>query len=312
MSVLLVATPGGHLAQLIELAPRLFPGSDRIWLTSDGVQARTLLGDEEVMLVPAVAERDVMGVLRSARHARALYANRSIEAVVSTGSGLAIGYFGVAALRRLPAHYIESFTRVEAPSTTGKVLERVPRVNVYTQHPGRVEGRWRLVGSVFDGFEPVSSARATPIRRAVVTVGSSKWGFRRLIERALELLGPDVNALWQTGETHTADLPIDARPFVPAAELAEQMRESDVVISHAGTGSALTALGAGKIPLLVPRDPSHAEVVDDHQGELGRYLEDQGLGLHRSVSELTVTDLEFVAGRRAVRRDDVEPLELAA
>lgn len=311
MSVLLVATPGGHLAQLVELAPRLQLGSERIWLTTDGVQARTLLAEEEVVLVPHVAERDVMGVLRSARHARALLASRQIDALVSTGAALALGYLGVAALKRMPAHYIESFTRVEAPSTTGKVLARMPGVDVYTQHHGRAGGRWRLVGSVFDGFEPVASASATPVRSAVVTVGSSRHGFRRLVERALEILGPEVTTFWQTGKTQVADLPIDAHEFVPSEDLSAAMRESDVVISHAGTGSALTALAAGKIPLLVSREASHAEVIDDHQVELGRHLEDRGLGVHRTVADLSVADLELVAARRAMRPATVAPLELS-
>jgi hypothetical protein len=37
------------------------------------------------------------------------------------------------------------------------------------------------------------------------------------------------------------------------ADLSTEIRESDVVIAHCGTDIALSALQAGKIPILIPR-----------------------------------------------------------
>jgi UDP-N-acetylglucosamine transferase subunit ALG13 len=139
------------------------------------------------------------------------------------------------------------------------------------------------------------------LRRVVVTVGMER-AFRRLIERALAVLPKDVEVLWQTGPTPVEGLPIEARPFVASAELDAAMREADLVIAHAGCGSAIAALRAGKLPVLVPRDPAHGEVVDDHQHEIARFLDEQGLAVHCEPEQLSVADLERAAGRAVTRR----------
>ena len=61
------------------------------------------------------------------------------------------------------------------------------------------------------------------------------------IERAQ---GEPVDTLWQTGSTPVDRLGIEANPYVPGAELEAAIRGADLVVSHAGTGSSLTALMA--------------------------------------------------------------------
>ena len=56
-----------------------------------------------------------------------------------------------------------------------------------------------------------------------------------------------MDVLWQTGCTPVDDLPIVATPFLPAADLASALAEADIVVSHAGTGSALANLGCGSL-----------------------------------------------------------------
>ena len=52
MTALLVATNGGHLAQLVELAPRLDGiEADRLWITFDSPQSRSLLADPPVLVL---------------------------------------------------------------------------------------------------------------------------------------------------------------------------------------------------------------------------------------------------------------------
>jgi UDP-N-acetylglucosamine--N-acetylmuramyl-(pentapeptide) pyrophosphoryl-undecaprenol N-acetylglucosamine transferase len=99
----------------------------------------------------------------------------------------------------------------------------------------------------------------------------------------------------------TEGLGIDARPFLPASVLDQAMRDADVVIAHAGCGSALMALAAGKYPVLIPRDPRHGEVIDSHQIEIARWLSQQGLALHRTPEDLGLADLEAAAARAVIR-----------
>jgi len=54
------------------------------------------------------------------------------------------------------------------------------------------------------------------------------------------------------------------------------LKNSDLVISHAGAGSIMTTLVNNKPLILVPRLKKYGEVVDDHQLELAREMEKQG------------------------------------
>ncbi len=55
--------------------------------------------------------------------------------------------------------------------------------------------------------------------------------------------------------------------WVPATDLRRAFGESDVVLTHAGVGSALVALEGGAVPVILPRRQSHGEMIDDHQVE---------------------------------------------
>ncbi|MFO1070026.1 MAG: glycosyltransferase [Geminicoccaceae bacterium] len=312
MTAVMVATNGGHLAQLVELSGRM-DGLDgeRHWVTFDSPQSRSLLAGRNTTFIRPIEERDVAGVLRGVADAWSILREVRAKAVVSTGSAIALSFLPLAAARGIPAHYVESSARVQEPSLTGRTLAKVPGVKLYRQYPHAATGRWRYAGSVFEGYEQ-RDGRPTPIRRAVVTFGSGTHGFRRLLERLVTILPRDIEVLWQTGSTDVTGFDITARDLVPAAELEQAIRAADVVIAHAGCGSALAALNAGKLPVLVPREPQHRELVDNHQVELAGWLASCGLALRRSPEELTFDDLLAAASGRIGRRANPPPLRLAA
>ncbi|XP_047440835.1 UDP-N-acetylglucosamine transferase subunit ALG13 homolog [Mugil cephalus] len=67
--------------------------------------------------------------------------------------------------------------------------------------------------------------------------------------------------------------------------IAEDIRQADLVISHAGAGSCLETLGAGKPLLVVVND----KLMDNHQLELARQLHRDGHLLYCTCSTLTET-----------------------
>jgi UDP-N-acetylglucosamine--N-acetylmuramyl-(pentapeptide) pyrophosphoryl-undecaprenol N-acetylglucosamine transferase len=325
MSTLLVATTGGHLTQLVDIAARLPEDHDgeRLWVTHENAQSRSLLNGERVMYVPYVGVKDVPGVLRNVPVARRLLGERCLTRAVSTGSGIALGFLPYLAARGVGAHYIESAARVNGPSLSGRILRVAPRVRLYTQYRQMAHGRWRYGGSVFDGYRPLEPGGFGAIRRAVVTLGTAaEFPFRRLLDALVPLLGAGgalereqgqpVDTLWQTGGTPTEGLRIHARPWLPAAELGDALAAADLVVSHAGVGSCVAALNAGRCPVLVPREAARSEVGDDHQAQVAHELATRGLAVHRSADKLTVADVLLAGSRRVERVGDPPTFELVA
>ncbi|HEX4102582.1 MAG TPA: glycosyltransferase [Pseudonocardiaceae bacterium] len=322
MTTLFVATTGGHLTQLDSLASRIPPNGDALWVTHANEQSRSMLADRDVEYVPYVGVRNVGDVLRCIPDARRLLERRKVTRAVSTGSGIALGYLPYLAARGVECHYIESATRVSGPSLTGRVLQWVPRVRTYTQYQSWADQRWSYAGSVFDGYESVPLTRVPDaVLRVVVTVGAAtQYPFRRLFEHLAPLLaaegalaqatGLPVEVLWQTGDTPVDDLPIRATPVLPAAELGAAQGKADIVISHAGTGSALAALNAGRYPILATRDSTRGEQVDDHQTQLATELARRGLAMHRDAQEITIADMIETLDISVRRTASPPPFEL--
>jgi UDP-N-acetylglucosamine transferase subunit ALG13 len=193
---------------------------------------------------------------------------------------------------------------------TGRIMTRVPGVKLYTQWRSWESDTWRYAGSVLDGFEAAAAEDAPAIRRAVVLLGTMEHGFRRLLERLVEVLPAEAEVLWQTGSTDATGLGIDNRSTVPGSEVEAAVRDADVVIAHAGLGAALTVLETGRAPLLVPRSAARAEHIDDHQAHIAAELANRGLAVSRDASELTAEDLAQAASMRVRERRDVPDLAL--
>jgi UDP-N-acetylglucosamine transferase subunit ALG13 len=295
VTTLLVASTGGHLAELHDLAPRLGVGRRR-WVTFDSPQSRSLLDGEDVVFVPPATSRDLVGAARDLVVARRMFRRERYERVISTGASVAMAFFVPATAAGVPCAYIESATRTHGPSLTGRLAARVPGARLYTQYPAWASKPWSYGGSIFDAFEAEALYQPPPVRKVVVTLGThERYTFPRLLNRLVTLLPRDWDVLWQVGSTVIDKMPAGARKQVPSGEMRQALAEADVVISHAGVGSALAAMQAGKRALYVPRRKAHGEHVDDHQVEMARELEGRKLVVAREVEELTHADLETAA-----------------
>lgn len=312
MSLLLVCSGGGHLKGLHQLVDRLpFAHDTRTWVTFDTGLSRSLLADEDVVFAPYAAPRDVVNIARNELLAARMIAGRRWDAVISTGASIAVNFLPLAAARRIPAHFIESAARLNDLSMTGRILSRVPGVRCHVQSRALVSRRWSYAGSEFDAFEPAAGTDVPALRRAVVSVGTTEsYGFRRLLSAVAPLL-EGVDTLWQTGATDVTGLGIDGRPTVPFDEMAQAMAAADVIVAHAGTGGALTAMEVGRCPVLVPRLGSRGEHVDDHQTQIAAELANRGLALTCSPEELTADVLLDAASRRVVQSASLPPLVLS-
>jgi UDP-N-acetylglucosamine transferase subunit ALG13 len=319
--VLYVCSLGGHLDELVRLAPRINQaGAGEEWVTFDSAQSRGKLAGRTAHFIPPIDPKDLGAALRAMPRAHRLLGRQRYSRVVSTGAAVAVPFSLAARTRGIGMHYIESCARHRGPSLTGRILAGVPGVRLYTQHQGWAGSRWQFRGSVLDGYAPASpgAVRAPgDLRRVLVTFGTQRgFSFRRAAQRLARLLpqvlAPGAEVLWQTGWTYVADLGIEGVALVPPAELAAAAAESDLVIAHAGLGSALLALDAGRCPVLLPRRSHHGEHTDDHQTQLAADLDRRGLAVAREADRVTAGDLLRAAAMRAVPLTQPAPLDLQA
>ena len=109
-----------------------------------------------------------------------------------------------------------------------------------------------------------------------VTVGTSTFPFDRLLH-GVDQLGLEEELVVQYGASAVVPRAGVTEQYMPYANVLDHMRHARAVIAHAGAGSILTALYAGRHPIVVPRRRAFAEAVDDHQFELAAQLARKGV-----------------------------------
>jgi beta-1,4-N-acetylglucosaminyltransferase len=147
-TVLLVCSPGGHLLQMVALEPA-WRGLERRWVTLPGPDVDYLLEGEHVSFGygPAVGNRRPADVLRNIVLAWKLIRHHDPAVIVSTGAGLAVPFFIVGRLLGRRLVYVESLSRVNALSLSGRVIYWLAH-EFFVQWPGAVRARARYAGSV--------------------------------------------------------------------------------------------------------------------------------------------------------------------
>lgn len=298
-----VASAGGHLTQLLALREELGLSKRCVWVTYDTVQGRELASREPVIFGHGPSTRNLPAAFRNASLAKQILAAYPVTRVVSTGAGIAVPFLAQAARGGVDALYVESATRTDGPSLSGRILEPLPGVACAAQWPWGRRG-WREVRSVFDGFHPEASRRQPgSSRQILVTLGTHRgYRFDRLVEKVASLVRPNDSVVWQLGCTPA---PVGARQIIDGvgpAQFDALVERSDVIIGHAGLGTALAVMKRGKYPILVPRRSRHREHVDDHQRRLAQKLQSIGLAMCREVEELDVDDLRLCS-TLAVKED---------
>jgi len=115
-----------------------------------------------------------------------------------------------------------------------------------------------------------------------VTVGIEKFPFDRLVrtmEEAVQNSQITQPVFAQIGHSTVKPSLFSWREFVGFNEIAENIKNADVVVSHAGAGTTLLCLSLGKIPILMPRKASLGEHLDDHQMEFAQKMNTIGKAL---------------------------------
>jgi UDP-N-acetylglucosamine:LPS N-acetylglucosamine transferase len=148
MDVLLVCSPGGHLQQMLALEPA-WRGLDRAWVTLPGADVGYLLADERVTIGNGPTNRSLRNLALNLGLAWRLLRRDRPRAILSTGAGLAVPFFAIGKLLGIRLVYVESVTRIETISLSGRLVYRLAD-RFFVQWPQAAERRRRAVyaGSV--------------------------------------------------------------------------------------------------------------------------------------------------------------------
>ncbi|GAB3689292.1 UDP-N-acetylglucosamine--LPS N-acetylglucosamine transferase [Nocardiopsis oceani] len=125
--VLLVSSSGGHLTQLRSLRP-WWQGKERAWVTFRTPDAESSLSDETVRWAHHPTTRNIGNLLRNTALALRVLRELRPSAVVSTGAGVALPFFVLASLLRIPTVYIEVYDRIDTPTLTTRLCKPFTRL----------------------------------------------------------------------------------------------------------------------------------------------------------------------------------------
>ena len=219
---LLVASTGGHLAQLNRIAGSMGCSEDSLWITFDSPQSKALLAEKRVVTVPYVSPRDWRGVLRAVWIILRATRGETFDRAVSTGAALALAGFAAAGLKRVPRLYIESVSRVRGPSVTGRLVAGLRLASLQTQHRGWASARWAYRGSVLASYASVgrpggagteaAGTRADPAPdrplKIFVSLGTIRpYRFDAAVDAVVRTGLAGGSTVWQLGCTAVEGLP---------------------------------------------------------------------------------------------------------
>ena len=117
---LLVGSSGGHLAQLLALAP-LWPRENRHWVTFDTADAVSQLVAEDVTWAHHPTTRNVRNLARNTALARRVVAEQQPDVIVSTGAAVAYPFFLMGRAKKIPTVYVEVYDRIDSRTMTGRL-----------------------------------------------------------------------------------------------------------------------------------------------------------------------------------------------
>jgi UDP-N-acetylglucosamine:LPS N-acetylglucosamine transferase len=117
---MLVCSSGGHLLQLHQLKP-WWENVERVWVTFDKPDSRSLLVGEEICWAYHPTTRSVPNLVRNLGLAWRLVRRYRPDVVVSTGAGVAFPFFAVARLFGIKTVYVEVYDRIDMPTLTGRL-----------------------------------------------------------------------------------------------------------------------------------------------------------------------------------------------
>lgn len=285
LRICLPTSTGGHLAQLMALDDWLNE-HECLWICIDRADSSSTLKGRRVIEHFHPTTRNLWNAVRNVFLASKVLRRERPDLVLSTGAGVAIPFFFIARILGIKTAYIEVVDRIDSPTLSGR-LARLLGAKMFTQwssqerfYPGA-----RTVGPLVHFPKPPEDAASLSRKRFTkgsifVTVGTDKHQFNRVIrwtERWVRCHGFTGDVVVQSGHSDVEVGEFKAQPFFGKSEVRAMIERADVVITHGGPGAISDVLAMGKVPVVLPRNPSLGEHVDGHQQRFVQHLSERGI-----------------------------------
>ena len=130
--------------------------------------------------------------------------------------------------------------------------------------------------------------------KTFISIGNGLQSFSRLlnaVESLNHLLPKPV--IVQAGHTHFVSKDNQVVDFVSMDDFIRYVNDAQLLILHAGAGSIMNAIKAGKCPIVMPRMLKYKEVINDHQVSLAKMMHAEG----RVIMTETEEELEIAIKR---------------
>lgn len=149
MKICLVGSSGGHLTHLYMLKPT-WSQYDRIWVTFDKEDARSMLKDEKMYPCYYPTNRNLKNLIKNISVAWKVLRKERPDILISSGAAVAVPFFYLGKIFGKKLIYIEVFDRVDKPTLTGKlVYPIVDEFIVQWEEQLKVYPKAKNLGSIF-------------------------------------------------------------------------------------------------------------------------------------------------------------------
>lgn len=149
MKVCLVGSSGGHLTHLYMLE-KFWISKERVWVTFDKEDARSILEDEKVYNCYYPTNRNIKNLIKNTYVALKVLRKEKPDLIISSGAAVAIPFFYLGKLFGAKLVYIEVFDRIDKPTVTGKIVYPiVDKFIVEWEEMKRIYPKAINLGSIF-------------------------------------------------------------------------------------------------------------------------------------------------------------------
>lgn len=282
--ICLAGSGGGHVRQLLDLQP-LWQEADSFFVTEDTALGRSIATDRPTRFVAHVALGQarlgapiamLFAAIRNLFQSLGIIWTMRPDIILTTGAGSM--FFTVLWGRLFGAKIvlIDSFARFDGPSVFARIAGPISHIQIAQSEAAAA--KWGKAVA-FDPFRMLDGPRPAKRPLLFATVGAT-LPFPRLVELVADARRNgvfDEELILQRGTGAPAPQGVESVETLDFGTVQTILSEADIVVTHGGTGSLITALRAGCRVVAIPRRFARGEHYDDHQGEITAAFARRGL-----------------------------------